>query len=245
MLAGLDLDIRPAEMLALVGVNGAGKTTLTKLLTGMYEPTAGRITVNGLPLADIGLPAWRRQIAVVQQRFVHYDLSLRENVVLGAPGPRPDPGLLESVAQQAGIDDLVRRAPSGWDTPLSRAYQGGTDLSGGQWQRVALARALYAVARGARLLVLDEPTAHLDIRAELDVFSRVTAGAHGVGIMLISHRLSTVRRADRIVLIEGGTAVEAGHHDDLVARGGRYAEMFALQADRFDDSFLENSAGGS
>lgn len=243
VLTGLDLEMVPGEMLALVGVNGVGKTTLIKLLSGMYRPTAGRITVNGQDLGDIELRAWRKQLAIVLQEFVRYDLSIRENVMLGAPGRDPEPGLLESVARQAGIEDLIARVPQGWDTPLSRAYQGGTDLSGGQWQRIAIARALYAVARGARLLVLDEPTAQLDVRAELDVFSRVTRAAQGVGIVLISHRLSTVRRADRIVLISDGRVAESGRHEELLAQDGQYARMFALQADRFGAaSFTDKNA---
>lgn len=245
VLDGLDLEILPGEMLALVGVNGVGKTTLTKLLSGMYQPTAGRITVNGKALADIDLKRWWEQLTIVLQEFVRYDLSIRDNVLLGAPGRETDESLLDALAQQAGIDDLIAEAPLGWDTPLSRAYTGGTDLSGGQWQRIALARALFAVARGARLLVLDEPTAHLDVRAEADVFSRVALGARGCGIVLISHRLSTVRQADRIVLMDGGRVAESGSHDELIALGGKYAEMFALQADRFGTPLTENEVTAS
>ncbi|WP_312897534.1 ABC transporter ATP-binding protein [Kitasatospora kifunensis] len=242
VLNGFDLEITPGELIALVGVNGAGKTTLTKLLTGMYQPTGGRITVDGQALSTLELSAWHEQIAVVLQEFVHYDLSIRDNVVLGAPRRDTAPSLLESVARQAGITDLVQRAPLGWDTPLARAYSEGIELSGGQWQRIALARALYAVAQGARLLVLDEPTAHLDVRAELDTFTRIADAARGASVLLISHRLSTVRRADKIVLLDGGRVVEMGRHDELVARGGAYAQMFAAQADRFGDLDLDIEA---
>ncbi|MEU2061993.1 ABC transporter ATP-binding protein [Streptomyces sp. NPDC013455] len=233
VLKGLDLEIRPGELLALVGVNGAGKTTLTKLLAGLYQPTAGAVTVDGVPLATMDPAAWRRRITVVFQEFTRYEMSLRDNVVLGAPGHPAPERLLEDIARQAGITDLVERAPSGWDTPLARGYTDGIDLSGGQWQRVALARALYAVACGARLLVLDEPTAHLDVRAELDVFSRVMTHAEEASVLLISHRLSTVRRADRIAVLDGGRVTETGTHDELMARGGQYAGMFRLQAARF------------
>src|SRR5205823_215844 len=159
-----------------------------------------------------------------------------------APQDPAEQAVLEAVASQAGIDDLVAGAPLGWDTPLARGYTGGIDLSGGQWQRIVLARALYSVACGARLLVLDEPTAHLDVRAEFDVFSRVAREAQGASIVLISHRLSTVRHADRIAVLNGGNVTEVGTHDELVARGGVYAQMFALQADRFSDVRFDDEA---
>ncbi|BCJ33876.1 multidrug ABC transporter permease [Actinocatenispora thailandica] len=235
VLDGFDLEIASGEKLAIVGMNGAGKSTMLKLLSGMYRPSAGQLTIDGRSLDDYGARAWQKRLAVVLQNFVHYDLSLRENIVLGASQESAHPGLLDIVARQAGIEDLLGRMQLGWDTPLSARYQGGVELSGGQWQRIALARALYAVARGAQLLVLDEPTAHLDVRAELDVFSRVLDAAEGASVVLISHRLSSVRKADRIVLIDDGRVVEDGGHDQLVALGGRYAKMFALQADRFGD----------
>ncbi|WP_202818460.1 ABC transporter ATP-binding protein [Streptomyces luteocolor] len=244
-LGGLDLEIRPGELLALVGVNGAGKTTLTKLLAGLYQPSAGRITVDGVPLAELDPAARQRHITVVFQEFTRYEMSLRENVRLGAPGIAAPEGLLEDVAHRAGIDELIARAPRGWDTPLARGYTDGIDLSGGQWQRVALARALYAVACGARLLVLDEPTAHLDVRAELDVFSRVMEHAGDTSVLLISHRLSTVRRADRIAVLDGGRITETGTHDALMALDGPYARMFRLQAARFADEDDDGAAPGT
>ncbi|MEU6259176.1 ATP-binding cassette domain-containing protein [Streptomyces sp. NPDC047043] len=236
VLNRLNLEIVPGELLALVGANGAGKTTLTKLITGMYTAEAGRITVDGVPLTADWADAWRTQVAIVSQEPVHYDLSLRENILLGAPAHGVDDALLESVAARAGIEDLVGKAPAGWDTPLSQSHQGGMDLSGGQWQRVALARALFAVARGARLVILDEPTSHLDVRAESAAFDRVAATAGDASVLMISHRLSTVRRADRILVLDDGRITEAGRHDELVARGGTYAEMFAAQAARFAES---------
>jgi ABC-type multidrug transport system fused ATPase/permease subunit len=247
ILSGLDLEIRPGELLAVVGLNGAGKSTLIKLLAGLYEPTGGTITAGG---ADIfaSLAGWRRQISVVFQDFNRYQLSARDNVTLAVP----DRSALEAAAREAGFDEVLRELPDGWDTPLARSRTGGVDLSGGQWQQVVLARALYAVRTGAWLLVLDEPTAHLDVRTEFELFGRLAARARrGAGegpsqasVVLISHRLSTVRQADRIVLLEGGRITEAGSHEELITLGGKYAAMFALQAERFSrgyDDRLEDS----
>ncbi|MCD0451623.1 ABC transporter ATP-binding protein/permease [Actinocorallia sp. API 0066] len=235
VLHRLDLEIVPGEVLALVGVNGAGKTTLTDVLTGLRTPTAGSVTVDGHRLDGVDLRSWRRRVSVVFQEFVRYELSLRDNVALGAPWCAVDEDRLDAVAVRAGIADLVAAAPAGWDTPLARAHPGGVDLSGGQWQRVALARALYAVECGARLLVLDEPTAHLDVRAEHEVFTRVARETPGVSVVLISHRLSTVRAADRIAVLDGGRITETGSHDELMALDGAYARMFTMQAERFTD----------
>lgn len=223
---GLSLDIAPGESLAIVGVNGAGKTTLAKLLCRFYDPDDGQILVDGIDLRALDVTAWRRQVTAVFQDVLRLELSLRDNV---------DPG------HQAG-DDQVRHTlhlagaatVAGLETPLSKAYAGGTDLSGGQWQRVALARALCAVGTGARLVLLDEPTASLDIRGELTVFRRLLDGTAGATRILISHRFSTVRMADRIAVLEHGAIIELGTHDQLIAAGGRYAQMYALQASRFD-----------
>ncbi|MBR7835533.1 ATP-binding cassette domain-containing protein [Actinospica durhamensis] len=233
VLDGLDLEIRQGELLALVGLNGAGKSTLIKLLSGLYLPTGGRITAGGRELGPAGIDAWREQISVVFQDFAKYHLPVRDNVALGRGRIPVDEDALAAAARDAGLDQLLTRLPDGWDTPLSRAVAGGVDLSGGQWQQVVLARALYAVHTGARLLVLDEPTAHLDVRTEFDVFHRLAAHKHDAGVVLISHRLSTVRQADRIVLLEDGRITETGDHDELLALGGRYAELFAIQAERF------------
>ncbi|MER5180150.1 ABC transporter ATP-binding protein [Streptomyces sp. NPDC002896] len=234
VLDGLDLEIRPGELLAVVGLNGAGKSTLIKLLSGLYEPTGGRITANGTDLAELTPDAWRRRISVVFQDFVRYELSAADNVTLGqAAVPRNDTAL-EAAARDAGLTAVLERLPQGWDTPLARSRTDGVDLSGGQWQQVVLARALYAVHTGSRLLVLDEPTAHLDVRTEFDVFDRLArARGDDTSVVLISHRLSTVRQADRIVLLDGGRITESGSHDELIARQGTYAEMFAIQAERF------------
>ncbi|MDT0266582.1 ABC transporter ATP-binding protein [Streptomyces sp. DSM 44915] len=230
VLDGLDLEIRPGELLAVVGLNGAGKSTLIKLLAGLYRPTSGRITVDGEPLDPV---RWRRRLSVVFQDFVRYPLSVADNVALGRATAPADRAALETAAARAGLDRVLERLPAGWDTPLARGRTGGVDLSGGQWQQVALARALYAVGAGADLLVLDEPTAHLDVRTEFAVFARLAAQRGRAGVVLISHRLATVRQADRIVFLEGGRVVESGTHDGLLAAGGRYAELFAVQADHF------------
>jgi ABC-type multidrug transport system fused ATPase/permease subunit len=229
----LDLEIRPNELLAVVGLNGAGKSTLIKLLSGLYEPTAGRITVDGLGIRQLGPAVWRRRMSIVFQDFVRYHLTVAENVALGRGDLPLDRDALDSAAQDAGLGGVLDRLPNGWDTPLSRTRTGGVDLSGGQWQQVVLARALYAVRTGARLLVLDEPTAHLDVRTEFEVFNRLAARRDETSVVLISHRLSTVRQADRIVLLEHGRIAESGTHDELIAAGGTYAEMFAIQAERF------------
>jgi ABC-type multidrug transport system fused ATPase/permease subunit len=232
VLDGLDLEIRPGELLAVVGLNGAGKSTLIKLLSGLYRPTAGRITVDGADLAERDTASWRSRIAVVFQDFVRYPLSAADNVALGAHGAH-DRVALDQAARDAGFAPVLERLPAGWDTPLARSRTGGVDLSGGQWQQLVLTRALYAVRTGAQLLVLDEPTAHLDVRTEFEVFRRLAEHRGRTSVVLISHRLSTVRRADRIVLLDGGRIVESGTHEELMARGGGYAGLFTIQAQRF------------
>lgn len=239
VLDGLDLDIHPGEVLAIVGDNGAGKTTLTKLLAGLYGPQGGRVTADGTDVTALDSAQWCECLAVVFQDFVRLHLSARANIALAAPQSADDT-LIRAAVDDAGAGTLLDSLPNGWDTPLSRARTDGVDLSGGQWQKIAIARALFAVRAGARLLVLDEPTAHLDIRAELDFFTQVIARVTGVTVVLISHRLSTVRQADRIVLLRDGRIVESGSHDELIALNGRYAEMFALQAARF----VESGTGG-
>lgn len=226
-----DLEIRPGEVLALVGSNGAGKTTLTKLLAGLYRPDRGRISVDGADLRTLPRAVWRRRIAIVFQDFVRYHLSVAENVALGAPHAGRDEARLAAAARAAGSAELIRNLPSGWDTTLSPAFSGGVDLSGGQWQHVALTRALFAMEAGARVLVLDEPTAHLDVRTELEVFRKVVRGLRNVSVVLISHRLSTVRQADRIVCLEDGRVAETGTHDELMERQGVYTRLFAEQAE--------------
>ena len=235
VFTGLDLTISAGTSLAIVGGNGAGKTTLIKLLARMHEPLGGDITVDGRPLDDFDPAAWRRRLAVIFQDFVRYELPAADNVGFGGVDLLGDSRALEAAATKAGAHDVVHRLPAGWDTPLNRQYTGGADLSGGEWQRVALARALFAVEAGAGILVLDEPTANLDVRAEAALFKDFLDLTRGLTTILISHRFSTVRHADRIVVLEGGRVVEDGSHDQLLAAGGRYAGMFQLQAARFRD----------
>ena len=243
-----------------MGANGAGKTTLLKLLARLYDPDEGVVEVDGVDLREYEPQSWRRQIAAVFADFVRYEFSAHDNIAFGRlmgdeDAPATD-AALRRAAHLAGALDLIDDLPSGWETVLARQYRGGTDLSGGQWQRIALARALRAADGGARLLVLDEPTANLDIRAEAELFDHVLKGfrsggsaagagagiATGTTTLLITHRLSSVRHADRICVLGGGRVVEDGTHEQLVASGGTYARMFGLQADRF---LQPAPAGGS
>ncbi len=228
---GLDLTIPAGQSIAVVGVNGAGKSTLIKLLCGLYEPDSGEVLVDGAaPARDVQA---RERVAVIFQEFVRYHLSLKDNVALGARGAVETDAVVRQALHDAAADDVLSRLDDDWDTVLSGEYEGGTDLSGGQWQRVALARALAAIAGGSGLLVLDEPTAALDVRAEAQLFDRFLDVTRGMTTLLVSHRLSSVRHADRIVVVEDGRIVEDGSHADLLSRGGRYADMFTLQASRF------------
>jgi len=227
VLEGLHLTIPAGTSLAIVGQNGAGKTTLAKLLCRMYDPVAGAITVDGVDLREFDIRSWRARIAAVFQDYVRYELPLRDNVAPAGNAPDTDVRAALELARAADLTDL--------DTILSRAYDGCRDLSGGQWQRVALARALCAVRLGAGVVILDEPTAQLDVRGELEIFERLLDATRGTTTILISHRFSTVRRADLICVVEHGRVVELGSHEELTARGGRYKEMFELQAARFDD----------
>lgn len=232
-LHGLNLSIPAGQSIAVVGVNGAGKSTLIKLLAGLYQPDRGTVRIDGAdPYAD---PQARRRVAVIFQDFVRYPLSLRDNVGFGAVERSDDQTILARALTNADGDDVLQRLENAWDTVLSGEFEGGTDLSGGQWQRVALARALAAVCGGAGVLVLDEPTAALDVRSEAALFGRFLEVTRGVTTILVSHRLSSVRHADRIVVLDGehGVIIEDGSHAELMARGGEYAQMFSLQARRF------------
>jgi len=251
VLSGLDLDVPAGSSLAIVGVNGAGKTTLAKLLCRLYDPQSGSIEVDGTDLRDLDLASWRQRVTAVFQDFVRFELTLRENVIPRlATGTEPtDTGPTDTGPTDTGPTDtgpadadLVAAAAldaagagglAGLETVLAKAYTGGTDLSGGQWQRVALARAMAAVQLGAGLILLDEPTAQLDVRGEAEIFERVLAATRSCTTILISHRFSTVRHADRIAVIEHGAVTELGSHDELMALRGRYWTMFTLQARRF------------
>jgi ATP-binding cassette subfamily B protein len=236
VFGSLDLVLRAGQSTALVGINGAGKTTLVKLLARLHDPCGGRILVDGADLSSLDPAGWQRQVAVVFQDFARYPLSFAENIGFGAPSYLSDAAGLEAAASRAGALDVLSGLDLGWETVLSRGYEGGVDLSGGQWQRVALARALFAVRHGATILVLDEPTAWLDARGEADFFDRFLDITAGITTLIISHRFSTVRRADHICVLDGGRVTEQGDHDTLISAGKRYAELFALQAARFSDS---------
>jgi ATP-binding cassette subfamily B protein len=229
----LDLEIEAGRSLAIVGENGAGKTTLIKLLCRLYDPDDGRVTVDGIDIRGIDPEAWRRRLAAVFQDYVQFELTAFDNVAYGSLADRDDVDAVHAAAELAGARDVVQRLPAGWDTPLSREFSDGAQLSGGEWQRLALARALFAVRSGAGVLILDEPTAALDVRGEAEVYERFLDLTRGATTLVISHRFSTVRRADRIVVIDAGRVVEDGSHDELVEAGGRYAAMYSLQASRF------------
>ncbi len=231
---GLDLEIEAGRSLAIVGENGAGKTTLMKLLCRLYDPDAGRVTIDGIDLRELDPAAWHRRVAAVFQDYVHFELTAFDNIAYGALENRDDRSAVADAAELAGATALIDRLPAGWATPLSREFTDGADLSGGEWQRLALARALFAVRSGAGVLILDEPTAALDVRGEAEVYERFLDLTRGATTLVISHRFSTVRRADRIVVIEHGRVIEDGSHDQLIADGGRYALMYWLQASRFD-----------
>jgi len=224
VLENFDLTIPAGSSLAIVGQNGAGKTTLAKLLCRFYDPQSGAIEVDGLDIRQFEIDSWRARVTAVFQDFTRYELPLRDNV---APAGAPD-NEIHAALEAAGATKLARL-----DTVLSRGYAGGTDLSGGQWQRVALARALCAVQRGAGVVILDEPTAQLDVRGEAEIFNRILGATRQVTTILISHRFSTVRHADRICVVEHGRVIELGTHEELMARNGRYRTMFDLQAQRF------------
>ena len=230
---GLDLELEAGRSLAVVGENGAGKTTFVKLLARLYDPQSGRITVDGVDLRQLEPRAWQRRVAAVFQDFTRFELSAHDNVAFGAIEQQGDRSAVERAAERAGAAAVIARLPGGWDTPLSRELEGGAELSEGEWQRLALARALRAVEAGAGVLVLDEPTASLDVRGEAEVYERFLELTRGVTTIVISHRFSTVRRADRIVVLEEGRVIEDGSHDQLVQAGGRYATMYRLQAARF------------
>jgi ABC-type multidrug transport system fused ATPase/permease subunit len=224
VLDGLDLVIPAGSSLAIVGQNGAGKTTLAKLLCQLYDPQGGAIEIDDIDLREFDLDSWRSRLTAVFQDFIRFERPLRDNV---APGGAPDDAV-RAALESAGAADLA-----GLDTVLARGYEGGIELSGGQWQRVALARALCAVQLGAGVVLLDEPTAHLDVRGEAEIFDRVLAACRRCTTILISHRFSTVRHADRICVLEHGRVIELGTHEELLAKGGRYHTMYTLQARRF------------
>ncbi|MEL7123374.1 MAG: ABC transporter ATP-binding protein [Bacteroidota bacterium] len=226
-IKNLTLHLPAGQKLALVGENGAGKTTLVKLLARLYEPTEGRILIDGIDIKNYELESLRRNIGVIFQDYIRFQLKAKENIAIGNIEELRDQELIEDAAQKSLADQVVTTLPQEYEQVLGKRFAGGVDLSGGQWQKIALAR---AYMRDAQLLILDEPTSALDARAEHEVFQRFTDLIAGKTAVLISHRFSTVRMADKILFLEHGQKLEYGSHDELIAQNGKYAELFHLQA---------------
>ena len=229
-LRGVNLIIRPGEKIALVGHNGAGKTTLIKLLSRLYDPTEGSILIDGIDIRDLDPLELQQRIGVIFQDFVRYHLPVRENIGFGQIDAMDDVERIAAAARKSGAQAVVEELPEGYETMLGRWFHDGHELSLGQWQKVALARAFM---RDAEILVLDEPTASVDARAEYEIFQNFKALTEGKMAILISHRFSTVRMADRIAVIQEGRIAELGTHDELLSRAGTYAELFSMQAEGY------------
>ncbi|GAA3436260.1 ABC transporter ATP-binding protein [Kutzneria kofuensis] len=231
VLKGVDLVIPEGRATAIVGRNGCGKSTLLKLLLRFYEPDSGRVCRGPVALSALDPVAWRTRCAVVFQDYLRMAVSLRDAVEFGAWDRRGGQQALDLAAERAGLSQVLAELPDGWDTVLSPRFAGGVDLSGGQWQKVAIARALYALDRGAEILIMDEPTASLDAEAEQAVYESIIEAAAGRTSILVSHRFSSVRKADHIHVLDDGVIAEHGSHPELMARGGSYARMFDKQAE--------------
>src|SRR5580704_11687257 len=227
VLNKLNFHLHPRERVALIGENGEGKTTIVKLITRLYDPTEGQVLLDGVDLREYRLEDLYREIGVIFQDFMRYEMTARENIAVGRIEEIDDLKMLDAAAQKSLADAVIAKLPGGYDQMLGRRFETGVDLSGGEWQKVALAR---AYLRDAQLLILDEPTAALDARSEFEVFQRFAELTTGKMALFISHRFSTVRMADRIIVLEGGSIAEDGNHEQLTHLGGRYAEMFELQA---------------
>jgi ATP-binding cassette subfamily B protein len=240
-LTDVTFTIRRGETLAVVGRNGAGKTTLFKLICRLYDPTDGRILVDGVDLRDFEPAVVRRQIGAMFQDYVDYQATAAENIGLGNVPEIANREAVVRASKQAGSDDLIAGLPSGYDTALGKWFDAGVNLSGGEWQKVALARAF--MREEARILLLDEPTSALDAQAEYDLFERLRSLTHGRTAVYISHRFSTVRRADRIIFLDHGRLVEEGTHEELMRLGGRYARLFRMQASAYTGEDIEELVG--
>ncbi len=232
-LTDLSFTVRPGETMAVVGRNGAGKTTLFKLICRLYDPTAGRILIDGHDIRDYEPEELRRQVGAMFQDYVTYQATAAENIGLGDLPQVDDREAIVHAGQQGGADELIAKLPAGYDTALGKWFDAGVNLSGGEWQKVALARAFM---REAPILLLDEPTAALDAQAEYDLFERLKSLTAGKTAVYISHRFSTVRRADRILFLEQGRLVEEGTHEELMRLNGRYARLFQMQAAAYTDA---------
>jgi ATP-binding cassette subfamily B protein len=239
VLRGVDLELEAGRSTAIVGVNGAGKSTLVSLLSRLNEPTSGRITVDGKDIRTVQPAQWQRAVALMPQSPTRFPLSAYDNIAFGAIEYSDDHDGVREAASLAGFDEVVAKLPRGWDTVLARELPGGVDLSGGQWQRLALARSLFAARHGARILILDEPTAALDVVSEARFYGRFFDITKGLTTVVISHRFATVRRVDTICVLDAGTITERGSHDELLALGGTYAGLYRVQAQRFQKGGAE------
>jgi ATP-binding cassette subfamily B protein len=229
-LNGLNFRLEPRERIALIGQNGQGKTTIVKLITRLYDPTAGQILLDGVDLREYDIEDLCREVGVIFQDFMRYEMTARENIAVGRIEFLPELDKIRAAAEKSLADGVIENLAGGYDQMLGRRFEGGVDLSGGEWQKLALAR---AYLREAQVLILDEPTAALDARAEFEVFQRFNELTTDKMALFISHRFSTVRMAERIIVLENGSIAEEGNHDRLMARGGTYAGMFELQASSY------------
>lgn len=236
-VSGVNLAMNPGEVIALVGENGSGKTTLIKLLCRLYDPGSGSITVNGIDLRHFDPVAWRKEISVIFQDYVHYYLSAGENIWVGDVERDQDPATITQAANRSGADVVIQKLPEGYKTNLGHWFSGGQELSEGEWQKVALARAFF---RDSNIVVLDEPTSSLDPLAEADLFRNFRDLLEGRSAILISHRFSTVQMADRIYVLDKGQIIEAGSHEELLKLNGRYAHLFRTQAEHYQVKHSEN-----
>jgi ATP-binding cassette, subfamily B, bacterial len=227
VLKNFNFHLKPGERIALIGENGQGKTTVVKLITRLYDPTEGEILLDGIDLREYSIDDLHREMGVIFQDFMRYEMTARENIAVGRVEMPHTQDEIESAAHKSLAEGVINKMTGGYEQMLGRRFEGGVDLSGGEWQKIALAR---AYLRDAQLLILDEPTAALDAKSELEVFERFAELTMGKMALLISHRFSTVRMADRIVVLEGGQLVEEGTHQTLIDLGGRYAGMFEMQA---------------